>query len=132
MARPIIALSILGVLLLLSVVVFFQTRTEGFQVQGNVDGPIPLAAQSSMVPTDTPGATSTDPTKSKPQGVDVLALMETVKNFQLLVAALDPSRTNLPSDQKAQISSLRDQAVVLVELLLLPVGVDRLPSYIGR
>lgn len=110
MARPIIALSILGVLLLLSVVVFFQTRTEGFQVQGNVDGPIPLAAQSSMVPTDTPGATSTDPTKSKPQGVDVLALMETVKNFRLLVAALDPSRTNLPSDQKAQISSLRDQA----------------------
>ena len=116
MARPIIALSILGVLLLLSVVVYFQTRTEGFQVQvqgpvqGNVDGPIPLAAQSAMVPTDTPGATSTDPTKSKPQGVDVLALMETVKNFRLLVAALDPSRTNLPSDQKAQMSRLRDEA----------------------
>jgi len=101
-----IVLLILG--LLLVILYLYKAKTiEGF---GTKDGPVPSASQSSMIPSDTPGATTGDPTKSKPQAKDVQATLETLKNLKLLAAALDPSRTNLPSDQKASIKKLLDSA----------------------
>ena len=102
-----IIISILGVVLVGVLFHLYRSKTlEGF----GTNGPVPSADQSSMIPSDTPGATTGNPTKSKPQGKDIQAALETLKNFKLLVAALDPSRTNLPSDQKASIGKLRDSA----------------------
>lgn len=101
-------LSILGVVLVGVLFYLYRSKTvEGFEAQ---QGPVPSAAQSSMIPSDTPGANTGNPIQSKPQAKDVQAALETLKNFTLLADALDPSLTNLPSDQKISIAKLRDSA----------------------
>jgi hypothetical protein len=104
-STPRLVAMILGVLILAGLAFLFsRSRIEGFGVQGNV----PVGAQTSMIPHDTAAATSSNPTTAKPQPKDVQAALDAQTDFQVLVAQVDPVRTNLPKTTVEAIQGLRD------------------------
>jgi hypothetical protein len=64
--------------------------------------PVPKATQDSAIPVATPGATSSDPTKSQAQPKDVEATMEVLKNFGLLAAQKNPDSTDMKDEDKSK------------------------------
>ena len=112
-STPSLVAMILGVLILAGLLFLFSrsrsgsshsSRIEGFGTQGKV----PAAAQTSMISHDTAAATSSNPTTAKPQPKDVQATLDTQTNFQVLVAQVDPARTNLSAETIKEIQGLRD------------------------
>jgi len=95
---------ILGVLILMGLLFLYQRRFEGFGVQGNVPAP----KQTTMIPKDTAGSTSSNPRVAKPQPKDVQAALDEQSTFQVLVAKVDPVRTNLSAATIQIIQGLRD------------------------
>jgi hypothetical protein len=85
-------------LIILAVWLFYFRATEGF------DNALPSAPQTSMIPSDTPAATTTDPSRAAPQPKDVEATQESLKNFFELASQKRPDTTDmLPADiEKAQ------------------------------
>lgn len=103
-STPSLVAMILGVLVLAGVLFLYQRRIEGFGPQGNV----PVVSQTSMIAKSTAAATSSNPTVTKPQPKDVQATLDEQGTFQVLVAKVDPARTNLPEAKIKGIQSLRD------------------------
>jgi hypothetical protein len=66
-----------------------------------------------MIPKDTPGATSTNPTASKPQAMDIEDIQERLKNFILLTESKYPKDTNLPPQDLAKVDALLEEAPAL-------------------
>jgi hypothetical protein len=105
--KPEVVFIILGVILLIGLVYFHRQSAEGFQ------GTVASATQASMIPKDTPGATSTNPTASKPQGRDIEDIQERLKNFVLLTESKYPKDTNLPPQDLAKVDALLEEAPAL-------------------
>lgn len=74
------------------------------------DGDVPTASQTSEFPRDTSSATTTDPKIALAQPKDVEALMEVIKNFQLLYNAQDPMTLNLDPQSLQQTQYFSMQA----------------------
>jgi len=103
--------AIIGVFLVafLLFVWYTQTkRTEGFYV---AQGRVPRSTQSSSIPSDTPGASTNNPTVSLPQTRDIKALIDVVNNFMKLSETTP--KTNLQDVQKVKITSLENTAKTL-------------------
>jgi len=81
-----------------------RKSVEGF------DGDVPTANQTSAFPRDTSAATTTDPKIALAQPKDVEALMEVIKNFQLLYNAQDPMTLNLDPQSLQQTQYFSMQA----------------------
>lgn len=105
--KPELILLCLG---LVTFVVFVFTNAyptcEGFTNPGNV----PNAPQTSNIPRDTSAATTNDPKVSLPQPIDVQALMEVIKNFQLLYNAQNPSTLNIDQASLQQVEYFMKQS----------------------
>lgn len=86
---------IFGVLVLAAVLYYSCANREGFE------GSIPAATQTSSIPSDTPGAVTTDPTLAKPQTKDIQATLDELDLFYMLVQTNHGA--NLPEDSKRSI-----------------------------
>ena len=72
------------------------------QYEGFTDnGTLPTTAES-MIPSDTAGSTGSDPTRSKPQPRDILATLESIKNYTLLQQSMSPDRSDPTLDMNAE------------------------------
>lgn len=111
--KPEVLLIILGVILIVGLL-YLNGSKEGFATQ---QGIVPTATQESNIPTDTPGATSTNPTASKPQSRDIEDVMERLKNFMLLVEDKLPNDTDLKLADKYPMIDLQKEAPILREKL---------------
>jgi hypothetical protein len=80
-------------------------RVEGFDAQEG--GKLPPVAQSSSIPSSTPGATTSDPTAPLAQSKDIQALLEVMTNFENLAKAVDPKSTNMTCENKSKAEFLR-------------------------
>ena len=116
--KPNVILIILGVALVIGLVYLFKPY-EGFATQ---QGNVPAATQASSVTTDTPGATTTNPTTSVPQARDIEDVQERLKNFKLLVTATPPSETNLSAGDKKKVRDLKDEEPALKAKLTAALG----------
>ena len=88
-----VAFIVLVGLIVLGAWLLYVRRAEGF------DGTVPTAPQTSMIPSDTPAATTTDPSRVAPQPKDVEATQESLKNFFELASQKRPETTDmLPAD----------------------------------
>jgi hypothetical protein len=112
--KPELILLCLG---LVTFVVFIFTNAyptcEGFTNPGNV----PNAPQTSNIPRDTSAATTNDPKVSLPQPIDVEALLEVIKNFQLLYNAQNPNTLNIDQASLQQVEYFMKQSDNLVNQL---------------
>jgi len=100
--------AIIGVFLVAFLLFVWYTQTkhaEGFYVQ---QGMVPRSTQSSSIPSDTPGASTNNPTVSLPQTRDIKALIDEVNNFTKLSETTP--KTNLQDVQKVKITSLENTA----------------------
>jgi hypothetical protein len=88
-----------------------QKTYEGF------DGNVPESNETSAIARDTASATTTNPKLALAQPKDIQALMETVKNFQLLYNAQDPMTLNLDEQSLQQTQYLSMQAENLTNQL---------------
>jgi hypothetical protein len=102
--KPEVVFIILGLVLLVTLIYFNKPATEGFA------GTVASTTETSMIPKDTPGATSTNPTASKPQARDIEDIQERLKNFVLLTESKYPRDTNLPTDDLASVMKLLSDA----------------------
>jgi hypothetical protein len=108
--KPEVILIILGIVLIFGLMYLNQYK-EGFE------GAVPAASQTSAIPRDTPGATSTNPTASKPQARDIEDIQERLKNFVLLADAKYPSDTNLSQTNILLLLKLLSDEPILREKL---------------
>ena len=92
------------VLIFLGFIYMNRKSVEGF------DGDVPTASQTSEFPRDTSSATTSDPKMALAQPKDVEALMEVIKNFQLLYNAQDPMTLNLDPQSLQQTQYFSMQA----------------------
>lgn len=99
------------VLLLLGFIYMNRKNIEGF------DGDVPESDQTSAIPQDTSAATTTDPQLALAQPKDIQALMEVIKNFQLLYNAQNPQTLNLDTQSLQQTQFLSMQADNLLNQL---------------
>jgi hypothetical protein len=67
------------------------------------DGEVPAAAQTSSIPADVGGATSSNPQVALAAPKDVEATSDALQTFKLLLAQKDPTTTDLSSDLVARI-----------------------------
>jgi len=74
------------------------------------DGNVPTTNQTSAIAQDTSASTTTNPQTALAQPKDVLALMETIKNFKLLYNAQDPKTLNLDPQSLSQTQYFYMQA----------------------
>lgn len=93
----VVIVSIMAILGILYYVLKKHNNTEGFE--------LPQSEQS-MIPSDTPGSTVSDPTVSVPQPKDVQALLESAHNFRLLREKVDPATQNLSNAQIQMINNI--------------------------
>jgi hypothetical protein len=110
--KPEVLLIILGIVLLFTLF-YLNNRSEGFAdapttlaVIQQTQGKVPGATQSSAVPKDTPGATSSDPTAAVPQGKDIEDMQERLKNLRLLAMEKSPDETDLSANDRRKIRVL--------------------------
>jgi hypothetical protein len=96
-----IIILILGVLLLAALFYYSCSNREGF------DGTVPQATQTSAIPSDTPGATTTNPTIAKPQTKDIQAALDEADAFFILAATFDYQASGLPVNTRYQIATYR-------------------------
>jgi hypothetical protein len=97
---------ILGVLVLAAVLYYSCANREGF------DGSVPSASQTSAIPSDTPGAITTNPTIAKPEMTDVQATLDELDSFFVLSMNFDFKQSRLPVETRHSIgmySKLREQ-----------------------
>ena len=110
---------VLLTLVVVTFVVFLFTnaypKTPG--VQEGFDGNVPTASQTSMIPRDTSAATTNDPKVSLPQPVDIEALLEVIKNFQLLYWAQNPSTLAIDPQSLKQVEYFMKQSDNLINQL---------------
>lgn len=111
---PNVVMTILGVLAICALLYRYRKSVEGFegaitQVQSALNGQISSATQTSMIPSDVAGATSSNPTIAKPQAKDVQATMELLENFMLLAASKKPESTNMVPDMKSRASLIKKE-----------------------
>lgn len=99
---------ILGIVVAIGLILYFKPH-EGFVTQGTVPG----ATQASGITTDTPGATTTNPTVAVPQGKDILDIQERLKNFVLLTVDKIPSETTLRGSKLNKVVGLASEAPTL-------------------
>ena len=109
--KPEVILIILGIVLVFTLFYLNNTK-EGFVDNATTlamalkpAGKVPGATQSSAVPKDTPGATSTDPTAAVPQGKDIEDMQERLKNLYLLSREKSPNETDLSPENKKKVSA---------------------------
>jgi hypothetical protein len=100
--KPEVIFIILGVIFIFGLM-YMNIQKEGFTTQGS----IPSASQTSAIPQDIPGATSTNPTASKPQAKDIEDIQERLKNFELLTQQKFPRDTNLSGSKLANVLTLQ-------------------------
>ena len=86
-------------------------------LQEGFDGNVPTAPQTSMQPHDTSASTTNDPRVSLPQPVDVEALLEVIKNFQLLYWAQNPSTLAIDPKSLQQVEYFMKQSDNLINQL---------------
>lgn len=103
--KPEFILIILGVILVASLF-YFNGRKEGFATQ---QGTVPGATQVSATPADIAGATSSNPTTSVPQSMDIKDMQERLKNFILLTEEVIPSETNLSPENMKKVTDLQKE-----------------------
>ena len=106
-----ILLVLLVVLVCLGFIYINQETGEGF------DGNVPKSNETSAIARDTASATTTNPKLALAQPKDIQALMETIKNFQLLYNAQDPMTLNLDAKSLQQTQYLSMQAENLTNQL---------------
>lgn len=119
---PNVLFIIFGVLLIGAVLYFYRKSIEGFEgdvatVQSALDGMLPSASQTSMIPSDNAGSTSSDPTSAKPQARDVQATMESLNNLVLLATSKDPASTDMPIADKTNATAFKTQAPIYINQL---------------
>jgi hypothetical protein len=96
-----IIMLILGVLVLAAILYYSCANREGF------DGSVPSASQTSAIPSDTPGATTANPTTAKPQTKDIQAALDELDAFFILAATFDYKQSKLPISTKHSIAIYR-------------------------
>ena len=96
-----IIMLILGVLVLAAILYYSCANREGF------DGSVPSASQTSAIPSDTPGATTANPTTAKPQTKDIQAALDELDAFFILAATFDYKQSKLPIATKHSIAVYR-------------------------
>ena len=106
-----ILLVLLIVLACLGFLYMNQKTYEGF------DGNVPKSNETSAIARDTASATTTNPKLALAQPKDIQALMETIKNFQLLYNAQDPMTLNLDAQSLQQTQYLSMQSENLTNQL---------------
>ncbi len=104
--------------LLLLGYLYFVRGQEGFATQGTT----PAANQTSAITTDTPGATTTNPTASKPAAKDIEDIQERLKNFMLLVEQKLPDDTDLAPKLKKTVVFLMGESADLKKKLKLALA----------
>ncbi len=97
-------IAILLCAVLIAYILYSRSRVEGFDTQEG--GVLPTPAQESMIPSSTPGATTSDPKTIKAQPKDIQALLEVMTNFESLVQMTDPKTTNMSDADKNQAEFL--------------------------
>jgi hypothetical protein len=110
--KPEVVYIILGVVLIVAALYVSSSSygTEGF---ATALGIVPTATQTSAIPSDIPGASSSNPAASRPQGKDIEDVQELLKNFVLLAEARYPKDTNLAGAPLLKVIQLQQQAPVL-------------------
>ena len=98
-------------------VVFIFTNAYPPGIEEGFDGNVPTAPQTSMIPHDTSAATTNDPKISLPQPVDLEALLEVIKNFQLLYWAQNPSTLAIDPKSLKQVEYFMKQSDNLINQL---------------
>jgi len=88
-----------------------QPNCEGF------DGDVPSSPQTSMIPHDVSAATTNDPKISLPQPIDIRALMEVIRNFQLLYNAQNPNTLDIDEKSLKQVEYFMKQSDNLLNQL---------------
>ena len=99
------------VLLFLCFVWYSHTHTyaEGFRDRAPTQfGPVPTSAQSSSIPTDTPGASTNNPSRSLPQTRDIQALRDELENFDKLYQTTPT--VNLLDTQRLKITTTENMS----------------------
>ena len=96
---------------LVGIFVYSNKLFEGF-------GTLPAANQSSSIPADQPGATSTDPSTSKPQPKDIEATIDVLKTFKELIDQVDPESTNMSPAQKSDLMNFKNNYDMIKNMLL--------------
>jgi hypothetical protein len=92
---------ILGVLVLAAVLYYSCANREGF------DGSVPSASQTSSIPSDTPGATTSNPTVAKPEMKDIQAALDELDAFFVLAATFNYKQSKLPVETRHSIGMYR-------------------------
>ena len=107
--KPEVIFIILGIVLIFTLF-YLNNRQEGFVNVGTAlaviqqtQGQVPSATQTSAVPRDTSGATSTDPTAARPQGKDIEDMRERLKNLRLLATEKSPFDTDMTENNKNMV-----------------------------
>jgi hypothetical protein len=106
---PNVVATILGVILIAVLFYVYRKKTEGFK-NSKQDGALPSSPQTSMISSDTAGATSSDPTLAKAQPKDVLATMDSLNNLVMLATSKDPASTNVAPNLLADIQEFKTNA----------------------
>ena len=96
-----IVVLILGVLVLAAVLYYSCANREGF------DGSVPSATQTSAIPSDTPGATTSNPTVAKPATKDIQAALDDLDTFFTLAATFEYKQSKLPVETRHSIGMYR-------------------------
>jgi hypothetical protein len=89
----------------------YLKRREGFE--NPIDGVVPAAAQTSSIPKDVGGATTSNPQVALAAPKDVQAASDALQTFKLLVAQKDPASTDLDQNAIALIQGNRNMIPVL-------------------
>jgi hypothetical protein len=92
------ALFLVFLFLLIGIGVYLR-RMEGFAT-------IPSATQSSFLPRDMPGATTTNPSRAKPESRDILNAKDVVEFFQSVADPTDPKTSDLVQEAPTLLKDL--------------------------
>lgn len=114
LSNPKLLFIVLGVIVIVVYVLYIKTRSEGFY---DLSAPLPSAAQESMIPANTPGATTANPTVSLAPSKDIQATMEALQNFMALAQQTDPQATNMPDALKVQAIQMKATAPDMIQKL---------------
>jgi hypothetical protein len=97
----------MGVAMLVAIAALvYLKRKEGFE--NPIDGAVPTAAQTSSIPTDVAGSTSSNPQIALAAPKDIQAASDALNTFKLLVTQKDPTTTDLDADTIMAIQINRD------------------------
>lgn len=75
---------------------------------------IPTASQTSFIPKDTPGATTSDPTITKPDAREVIDAQEAVDTFKNIY---QPDKTGVRADSGPEVTELMNRAPAFMKVL---------------